>query len=102
MPSLRLQRPSFMGPRSGTARLQCPVDNWWFDARYTDGACPICGWKPDGVTYAAPMWLQVVQRADWELLGLVFMVIVLVVLGILVERAAGLSPNDIGNFLTGR
>jgi hypothetical protein len=101
MPALRLPRPALQRPSSTTAKLHCELDDWWFDARYTDGACPICGWRPEGVTYSAPLWLRAARSADWELIGLVFMVLLLVVLGFFVERTAGLSPNDIGRFLSG-
>ncbi len=101
LPALRLPRPVFQRPAATTARLHCEVDGWWFDARYTDGACPICGWRPEGVTYAAPLWLRVARRTDWELAGMIVMVVLLVALGVFVERAAGLSPGDIGRFLSG-
>ena len=101
IPALRLPRPAFQRPSASTAKLHCELDDWWFDARYTDGACPICGWQPEGVTYAAPLWLQIARRTDWELVGLLFTVALLIVLGVFVERTAGLSPNDIGRFLSG-
>jgi len=103
LPAIRLpRRPSMQRPGPTTAKLYCELDGWWFDARYTDGACPICGWRPEGVTYAAPLWLRAYRRMDWELLALVLTVALLIVIGILVERTAGLSPGDIGRALSGR
>ena len=37
------------------AQAICPGDAWAFTPLYTDGACPLCGWKPEGYTYAAPL-----------------------------------------------
>lgn len=36
------------------AQAICPVDSWAFTPLYTDGVCPLCGWTPEGYTYAAP------------------------------------------------
>lgn len=71
------------------ARVRCEKDNWAFDPRYTNGKCPICGWRPEGVA-AVPRWLAVVNRADWELVGLFALVDVLFLLGMIVAHAAGL------------
>ena len=30
-------------------RAHCEFDDWDFAPRYTDGACPLCGWEPDGI-----------------------------------------------------
>jgi len=30
-------------------RSTCPVDDWTFTPRYTDGVCPLCGYQPPGV-----------------------------------------------------
>jgi hypothetical protein len=102
MPALRFRRPSFAAGGETVGRLHCPIDDWDFDARYTEGACPICGWRPEGLAYAAPLWMRVFRALDWELVGLLVMVLLLVLLGILVERAAGLTPGDLGGFLSGR
>lgn len=61
----------------------CPVDDWDFDARYTDGACPLCGWQPAGVSVGPPRF----ARIDWfwPLVGVVAAVSVL--MGILVVIA---------------
>ncbi len=80
--SLRRSRPT-------GARGYCELDRWSFDPRYTQGRCPICGWAPDGVpTY--PRWMVLANRVDWELAGLLLLVDVLVLLGLVVARAAGL------------
>ncbi len=36
------------------ARAICPVDSWTFTPLYSDGRCPLCGWKPEGYVYAPP------------------------------------------------
>jgi hypothetical protein len=69
-------------------RYFCELDRWTFDARYTDGKCPICGWAPEGAP-AAPGWLVTARRFEWELTGLVALMVVLVVLGAVVAHAAG-------------
>ena len=71
-------------------RFYCELDRWSFDPRYTDGRCPICGWQPDGAP-AAPAWLRVARRVEWELLGLFALLVVLIVLGLVVARAAGIA-----------
>ena len=71
-----------------TKRAFCELDQWSFDPRYTDGKCPICGWAPPGAA-AAPGWLAVARKLEWELAGLVLLAVVLVILGVLVARAAG-------------
>lgn len=37
------------------ASAVCPNDSWAFAPLYTDGACPLCGWTPDGYRYATPL-----------------------------------------------
>ena len=39
----------------------CPYDDWDFPPRYTDGACPICGWRPEGIDVEPPL----TARIDW-------------------------------------
>ncbi|HEV3232709.1 MAG TPA: hypothetical protein VG245_10700 [Candidatus Dormibacteraeota bacterium] len=73
-------------------KAHCQLDNWDFDPRYTDGACPICGWRPAGArTTARPSWLAWADRVEWDLVGLVALFVVLLVMGVLVGQAAGLS-----------
>ncbi len=69
-------------------RAYCELDHWSFDPRYTEGRCPICGWAPAGVP-AAPVWLMVYRRIDWQLFGLFALAILLVVVGLIVANAAG-------------
>ena len=66
--------------RAATPRVTCPVDDWEFDPRYTDGVCPLCGWRPPGPRVEAP----VSARVDWfwPMAGLLF--VLSVVMGILV------------------
>ena len=76
-------------PRSrAPRRAYCELDKWSFDPRYTEGRCPICGWTPPGAP-SAPAWLAVARKFEWELAGLVLLLVVLVILGVLVARAAG-------------
>ncbi len=78
-------------PRRSPARYRCEVDDWTFDARYTQGRCPICGWAPDGAP-TAPRWLALVNVVDWQVIGLVLLADVLALLGLIVANAAGLLP----------
>ena len=71
---LRLPRSSPRVRRS--ARAYCEADNWSFDSRYTQGKCPICGWQPEGAPNA-PDWLALVNRVDWQIVGLFLLVDVL-------------------------
>lgn len=68
--------------------FHCELDDWTFDPRYTDGRCPICGWQPPGAP-AAPAWLAAARKFEWELTGLLAMLILLAVLGVVVAGAAG-------------
>lgn len=73
-------------------RVRCEADDWSFDPRYTQGRCPICGWAPDGAPNA-PRWLGLVNRLDWDMIGLWALVDLLVILGLIVARASGLLPG---------
>jgi hypothetical protein len=42
--------------------LHCPVDVWTFRPWFTSGACPLCGWRAEGVTVARP-WVERVDAA---------------------------------------
>ena len=64
-------------------RAHCEFDDWDFAPRYTDGACPLCGWEPDGIV-AEP---ALIERMDWFTVMLVAVVIVSIVMGILVVHA---------------
>jgi hypothetical protein len=69
-------------------RAYCELDKWSFDPRYTEGRCPICGWTPPGAP-SAPAWLVVARKFEWEITGLVMLLVVLVILGVVVASAAG-------------
>ena len=75
--------------RQAPPRAFCTQDAWSFDPRYTQGRCPICGWAPDGAP-AFPRWMVLLNRVDWELFGLFALADTLIVLGLIVARAAGL------------
>jgi hypothetical protein len=47
--------------RADEVVARCPVDEWDFAPRYTDGVCPICGWRPEGPRIAPPL----AARIDW-------------------------------------
>lgn len=70
--------------------FHCDLDNWDFDARLTDGVCPICGWAPDGALPPVPAWLQQLRRVQWDFVGLVLLAAFLLVMGVLVAQAAHL------------
>jgi len=71
------------------ARAYCELDKWAFDPRYTQGRCPICGWRPEGAP-AMPAWMVLAQRIDWELFGLLLLADLLLFLGLVVARGTGL------------
>ena len=77
-----------VGPAPRVVRAHCELDDWWFDPRYTEGKCPICGWQAPGAP-SAPMWLLAARKFEWELTGLATLLVILVVLGVLVAAAAG-------------
>ena len=83
-------------PRRRTAvRFRCELDGWDFDPRYTEGACPICGWKPEGAP-SAPRWLALSRKVDWDLVGLFVLFAVLVFLAVIVAHAAHLRIPYVG------
>ena len=65
------------------ARVHCEFDDWDFAPRYTDGACPLCGWRPEGETAGPPLS----QRIDWFTIMLAVVVVASVLMGVLVLRA---------------
>jgi hypothetical protein len=81
---LRLRRSS-----RATTSAYCEVDRFEFDPRYTLGRCPICDWAPERAP-AYPAWMRLARRVDWELFGLFVLVDVLLIVGLVVARAAGL------------
>lgn len=64
-------------------RVHCTFDDWDFAPQYTDGACPLCGWRPDGFVAEPPLS----QRIDWFMVMLVVVVLASLLMGILVLRA---------------
>jgi len=58
----------------------CPNDDWDFRPRYTDGVCPIDGWRPERLDYSPPL----AQRIDWFLPSMIFLAVVSVVMAIAV------------------
>jgi hypothetical protein len=72
-----------------SARSFCELDRWYFDPRYTQGSCPICGWTPEDAP-AYPAWMVAARRVDWELFSLLLLADILIVLGLVVARAAGI------------
>ena len=64
-------------------RVHCEFDDWDFAPRYTDGACPLCGWQPDGIVVEPAL----VERMDWFMVMLVAVVVVSIVMGVLVVHA---------------
>jgi hypothetical protein len=64
-------------------QVHCDFDDWDFAPRFTDGVCPLCGWRPDGVVEETPL----VQRIDWFVVMLVVVVLASILMGVLVIRA---------------
>ena len=77
------------------ARAFCELDGWSFDPRYTEGRCPICGWVAPGAP-EAPLWLTLARRFEWELVGLLVLLAVLVLIAVAVVHAAGYSFPGFG------
>lgn len=63
--------------------FRCDFDDWEFSPRYTDGACPLCGWRPVDVTFELPL----TRRIDWFLVMVAAVVGVSIVMGIVVIHA---------------
>lgn len=76
-------------------KAYCTNDDWVFDPRYTHGVCPICGWAPEGAP-SAPRWLALVNRFDWDMVGLFLLADALVLLALIVVHAAGILPSHAG------
>jgi hypothetical protein len=74
------------------ARAHCDLDDWDFDPRYTEGVCPICGWQPEGAAATPrPQWLAWTEKVQWDIVGLMVLAVVLLVMAVLVGRAAGIT-----------
>jgi hypothetical protein len=65
------------------ATAHCPLDDWTFTPRYTEGVCPLCSWRPEGALVAPPLS----RRVDWFYPGLAALVVSSVVMLILVVLA---------------
>ncbi len=76
-------------PSTTKRTLHCAVDDWDFDPRYTDGVCPICGWGPGPKPLSS--FEVMVRRVPWDYVLLAFLAIVLVVIGVMVGRAANVN-----------
>lgn len=81
--------PTPAAPAQTKRTLHCAVDNWDFDPRFTDGVCPICGWGPGP---KPPTSFEVlIRQVPWDYVLLAFLAIVLVVIGVIVGRAANVN-----------
>src|SRR5206468_3684285 len=63
-------------------RVTCPNDRFAFAPRFTEGTCPLCGWKPKEAVAAPPLlarvdrfWLAVGLWGAASLLMLVLVVL---------------------------
>ena len=74
--------PRVIGTGEGV-RAHCEFDDWDFAPRFTDGACPLCGWRPEGIVVEPSL----AERMDWFMVMLVVVVIASLVMGILVLHA---------------
>jgi hypothetical protein len=70
-----------LGPHD---EVECPLDELRFRPFYSEGVCPICGWRPEGYTVARP-WTH---RADWALLAFLALVVASIVMAVIVIRVA--------------
>lgn len=66
--------------REDEPAAHCPNDDWEFAPRYTDGVCPICGWRPPGVRVEPPL----AGRLDWFWPAIVFVAIASIAMAIAV------------------
>src|SRR5581483_1666107 len=58
----------------------CPNDDWDFRPRYTEGCCPICGWRAEDVGFSEPL----MARLDWFWPAMGFLALVSIVMAIAV------------------
>lgn len=73
------------------SKIHCDLDDWDFDPRYTGGACPICGWTPPGAIRGKTALMSRLERIPLDYIALGLLGFVLVVLGVMVLIAAGVS-----------
>ena len=64
--------------------VECPIDELRFRPYYSEGACPICGWRPQGQAVGTP-WTH---RADWALIAFLALVVASVVMAATVVNLA--------------
>jgi hypothetical protein len=76
---------SLVPRRERVQTVTCPNDHWTFTPRYTDGVCPLDGWKPEGIDFHAPF----AARVDWFWPSMIFMAAVSIAMGVLVVLAYG-------------
>jgi hypothetical protein len=69
------------GRRGREPQVVCPVDDWAFTPRYTEGRCPLCGWEAPAGAEAAG------SGGDWFWAGMAILVAVSVTMGVLVVLA---------------
>lgn len=81
--------------RKKPSRAFCELDGWSFDPRYTEGKCPICGWVAPGAP-EAPWWMTLARRFEWELAGLLVLLVVLALGAVAVIHAAGYKLPGFG------
>ena len=84
-----------MNNRRGVTRMYCGRDSWEFDASATDGACPICGWVPEGDPILPPPIVRLYRWIDWDLVGLVALTAVMAAVTALAVHAANLGWSDL-------
>jgi hypothetical protein len=77
--------------RQAPRKIHCDLDDWDFDPQYTGGACPICGWAPEGALKPKPAWQVRLEALPWDLIFLVVLAVVLIVLGVIVGINAKIS-----------
>ena len=79
-----------------TRRVHCDVDDWDFDPLYTDGACPICGWRPAGTESVKPRWMERMDVVLWDIVAVGVLGIGLIALAYVVIHNVGW--NNLGLF----
>ena len=66
--------------RPEEVEAHCPIDDWTFAPQFTDGRCPLCGWRPEGKRVEPPR----LSRVDWFWPSMTLMLVLSVVMAILV------------------
>ncbi|MFA5787921.1 MAG: hypothetical protein WDA71_13245 [Actinomycetota bacterium] len=71
--------------RSGAIIAYCPVDKWGFHPRYTEGVCPLCGWRPDDAAEAGILPARLARwaaKVDWSMVTFAILVAAAIAFGI--------------------